>query len=223
MYVYTIFYFLLSLSILQDTISPQERHQNMKWFDAGTKQMSVSSFGSFIKLIKVQPTGTWVSPQSRSGSTLGLGPEAARLDHDLRGIKDCSMKAAVLFTKGLHCMHWHASVACSVVLALLWTPWWVTDDADIPICLSLLWTTWHIHKCLSHYQGRDSRPVRTHIGRSRTCAAAGLGIQELGITLQTRQTNTMVGCSCAAGPAPDLWHHWANCRVLPLFVNEMLE
>ena len=28
------------------------------------------------------------------------------------------IKAAVLFTKGLHCMHWHARVARSVVLAL---------------------------------------------------------------------------------------------------------
>ena len=28
------------------------------------------------------------------------------------------IKAAVLFTKGLHCMHWHARVTRSVVLAL---------------------------------------------------------------------------------------------------------
>ena len=33
--------------------------------DAGTKQMSVSTFGTFIKLIKVQCTKTWVSPRDR--------------------------------------------------------------------------------------------------------------------------------------------------------------
>ena len=39
MYVYNIFYAsgLESLSIIQEIISSQERHQNMKWFDAGTK------------------------------------------------------------------------------------------------------------------------------------------------------------------------------------------
>ena len=48
------------------------------------------------------------------------------------------------------------------------------------------------------------RAARTHIGRSCTCAAAGLGIQK--IMLKTRQTNTRVGCSSATGPAPDLRH-----------------
>ena len=28
------------------------------------------------------------------------------------------IRAAVLFTKGLHCMHWHARLVCSVVLEL---------------------------------------------------------------------------------------------------------
>ena len=38
----------------------------MKWFDAGTQKMSVPSFSIFIKLIKVQCTGPWVSQQDRS-------------------------------------------------------------------------------------------------------------------------------------------------------------
>ena len=38
----------------------------MLWFDAGTKKMSVPSFGNFTKLIKVQCTGTWVSPRRRA-------------------------------------------------------------------------------------------------------------------------------------------------------------
>ena len=37
----------------------------MKWFDAGTKKMSVPSLGNFIKLIKLQCTGPWVSPRRR--------------------------------------------------------------------------------------------------------------------------------------------------------------
>ena len=37
----------------------------MKWFDAGTKKMSVSTFGTFIKLMKVQCTETRVSPRDR--------------------------------------------------------------------------------------------------------------------------------------------------------------
>ena len=42
----------------------------MKQFDAGTKKMSVSTFGSFIKLIKVQCTKTWVSQRSRVTAVL---------------------------------------------------------------------------------------------------------------------------------------------------------
>ena len=51
---------------------------------------------------------------------LGTGPEAARLDVSYMRDKffNVGIKAAVLFTKGLHCMHWHARVARSVVLAL---------------------------------------------------------------------------------------------------------
>ena len=37
----------------------------MKWFDAGTKKMNVSTFGTFIKLMNVQCTKTWVSPRDR--------------------------------------------------------------------------------------------------------------------------------------------------------------
>ena len=37
----------------------------MKWFDAGTKKMSVSTFCNFIKLIKLHSTATWVSPRDR--------------------------------------------------------------------------------------------------------------------------------------------------------------
>ena len=41
---------------MQDIISSQERHENMKWFDAGTKKMSCPSFSAFIKLINVKCT-----------------------------------------------------------------------------------------------------------------------------------------------------------------------
>ena len=43
----------------------------MKWFHADTKKMSVSLFGSFIKLIRVQCTKTWVSPRHRISETRG--------------------------------------------------------------------------------------------------------------------------------------------------------
>ena len=33
--------------------------KHIKWFDAGTKKMCVSTFGNFIKLIKMQCTGSW--------------------------------------------------------------------------------------------------------------------------------------------------------------------
>ena len=46
----------------------KEWHQNMKWFDAGTKKMSVSTFGTFIKLMNAQSTKTWVSPRDRCTS-----------------------------------------------------------------------------------------------------------------------------------------------------------
>ena len=47
----------------------------MKWFDAGTKTISVPSFGNFIKLIKVQCTGTWVSPLRRPKTAASAGRE----------------------------------------------------------------------------------------------------------------------------------------------------
>ena len=37
----------------------------MKLFDAGTKKMSVSTFGSFIKLMKLPCTASWVSQRDR--------------------------------------------------------------------------------------------------------------------------------------------------------------
>ena len=53
-----------------DIISSQEQHQNMKWFYAGTKKMSVSSFGCFIKLIKVQCTKKWFSPRHKHAEVI---------------------------------------------------------------------------------------------------------------------------------------------------------
>ena len=50
----------------------------MKWFNAGTKKMSVSTFGSFIKLMKLPCTAAWVSPQDRVASGLPTAaPETA--------------------------------------------------------------------------------------------------------------------------------------------------
>ena len=89
--------------------------------------------------------------------------------------------AAVLFTKGLNCMHWHARVASSVVLAL-----------------TLLMTQSTQYVCVC-YEQRGTFIMPFPRSAQQTCAAAGLGIQE--ITLETRQT-----CSGAAGPAPDLRH-----------------
>ena len=40
----------------------------MTWFDAGTKKMSVSTFGSFIKLMKLQCTASWVSQWDRAAA-----------------------------------------------------------------------------------------------------------------------------------------------------------
>ena len=49
----------------KDIISSKEPHQNMEWFDAGTKTMSGPTFGNFIKLKKLHSTGSWVSPLDR--------------------------------------------------------------------------------------------------------------------------------------------------------------
>ena len=101
------------------------------------------------------------------------------------------IQAAVLIIKGLHCMHWHARVASSVVLALTLMMTQTTE-----VCCEQRSTFTSAFPTI--------RSARIHIGRSRKCAAAGLGIQE--ITLETRQTNTMVGGSSTAGPAPNLRH-----------------
>ena len=53
--------------VLKDIISSKVGNQNMKWFDAGTKQMCISTFRTVIKLMNVQCTKTWVSPQDRPG------------------------------------------------------------------------------------------------------------------------------------------------------------
>ena len=95
------------------------------------------------------------------------------------------IKAAVLFTKGLHCMHWHARVARSVVLALT---------------LLMMQTTRLGHMPVFAVNNAAHSQVPFQVPRSgpRSCQK---------ITLETRQTNSMVGF-CAAGPAPDsgLWH-----------------
>ena len=47
----------------------------MKWFDAGTKIMSVSTFGSFIKIMKLQCTASWVSLRDRDEAEAELVEE----------------------------------------------------------------------------------------------------------------------------------------------------
>ena len=75
------------------------------------------------------------------------------------------IKAAVLFTKGLHCMHWHARVARSVVLAL--TLLIMTTQTTQYVCVS----------CEQRGTFTSALPTiraaRTHIGRSRTCCRLG--------------------------------------------------
>ena len=86
---------------------------------------------------------------------LGTGPEAARLDVSYMrdNFFNVGIKAAVLFTKGLHRMHWHARVARSVVLALTFLIMTTRTQTTRYVCL--LRTTRHIHKCLSHDQGSE--------------------------------------------------------------------
>ena len=102
------------------------------------------------------------------------------------------IKAAVLITKGLHCMHWHALVARSVVLALTLLMTQTTRYvSQVPFLESL---------AVIRVTGRAAR---THIGRSCSCAAAGLGIQE--ITLETRQTDTRRSRPSAILVGPTAW------------------
>ena len=42
----------------------------MKWYDAVTKNMSVSTFGNLIKLTKLQCTTKWVLPRDRVGPVM---------------------------------------------------------------------------------------------------------------------------------------------------------
>ena len=91
------------------------------------------------------------------------------------------IKAAVLFTKGLHCMHWHARVARSVVLAL---------TASTTETLTSAFPTIRV----------TGRAAGTHIGSSRTSRRA----QRLAWAskkLRWRRGRPTPG---AAGPAPDL-------------------
>ena len=70
MYIYHILYRIIIFHH-KDIISSQERHRTMKWFDAGAKKMSGSSFGTFIKLIKVQCIGSWGLAQAQRAAHLG--------------------------------------------------------------------------------------------------------------------------------------------------------
>ena len=94
------------------------------------------------------------------------------------------IKAAVLFTEGLHCMHWHARVARSVASVLALT-------------LLMMQTTRY---ALFAVNNAAHSQVPFRVPRS------GPRSGQKKITLETRQTNTMVGGFCAAGPAPDLRH-----------------
>ena len=104
-------------------------------------------------------------------------------------------------------MHWHATMhalACNRVARSV-----VLDLTLLIMRFMTTQTTRYVCVCCEQRGTFTSafptiRAARTHIGRSHTCAAAGLGIQE--ITLETRQTNTMVGGSSTAGPAPNLRH-----------------
>ena len=93
------------------------------------------------------------------------------------------IKAAILFTEGLHCMHWHARVARSVFLALT---------------LLMMQTTQYACVCCEQLE----RSTFTSAFLSPTIRA----VVRKKITLETRQTNTIVGGFCSAGPAPDLRH-----------------
>ena len=85
----------------------------------------------------------------------------------------CGHKGGRLVHKGtsLHAL----ARSCGPLSCTCFDP---SRDTDTQICLTSAFPT-----------SRDTgRAARTHLGRSRTCAAAGLGIQE--ITLETRQTDT---------------------------------
>lgn len=118
------------------------------------------------------------------------------------------IKAAVLLTEALPCMHWHAARlvrSFQVVLALINLMTQTTVTRYVCICCEQRGTFTSAFSTI--------KSARIHIGKSRKCGAAGLGIRE--ITLGTRQTDTMVGGSGAAGPAPDLRHQppgWTHFR-----------
>ena len=111
---------------------------------------------------------------------------------------DVGIKAAVLITKGLHCMHWHALMASSVVLALTLLMTQTTRYvSQVPFLESL---------AVIRVTGRATR---THIGRSRTCAAAGPAWASKKLRWrQGRSTQGAAGQTCGT-----------NGRVRPIFVN----
>ena len=85
----------------------------------------------------------------------------------------CGHKGGRLVHKGtsLHAL----ALSCGPLSCTCFDP---PDDTDNQICLTSAFPAIRV-------TGSSGRAARTHIGRSRTCAAAGLGIQE--ITLETRQ------------------------------------
>ena len=54
------------------------------------------------------------------------------------------------------------------------------------------------------YPTLTGRAVRTHIGKSPVCQAAGLGVKVA--KMETRPTDAMMGGTGAAEPAQDLLH-----------------
>ena len=100
----------------------------------------------------------------------------------------------------LFCIHWHGQVVLSVILALI--------SAG-----TLIMTQTHQFVCVACEERAGDTfttafptlsGAKSHIGKGPPCSAADLGLRE--IAQETRQTDTMVGSSAAAGPAPDLRH-----------------
>ena len=98
------------------------------------------------------------------------------------------IKAAVLFTKGLHCMHWHVRVAHSVVLALTLLMTQTTRARYARVCC-------------------EQRGTFTSAFPSPTIRAAfRSGKNYVGDKADQHHGGPLVGGFCAAGPAPDLRH-----------------
>ena len=124
---------------------------------------------------------------------LGTGSEAARLD--VRGINVFMWHKGGRLdhkrTSSWHCMHWHDLVSRSVVPSLTFLMTKTTryvSQVPFPRSKSL---------------AGPPPATRTHIGRSRTCAAACLGILE--ITLEARQTDNRSSRLAAPTAGFDPW------------------